>query len=175
MGGAVLTSLVPSLKPMGESKVFLNSMEKRMYAVLGRLGASVSLRPLPKEAGGLIWGTTEGAAAGAGGGGDGAGAATGGGTAGGSCFKVSTYLAFSSAYLYVVYDIPCSYAGHRGNVCQHMPCCYGATWCTGGAQNGWHISNQPPLSICHSNVASKAYLLAQTCTGIPLQCRKARL
>lgn len=108
MKGGEQTNLVPSLKPMDESKVFLNSMEKRMYAVLGRLGASVSFLPLPKEAGGLIWGTTAGAAAGTGGGGDGAGAATGGGTAGGSCFKVSTYLAFSSAYLHVVHHIPYS-------------------------------------------------------------------
>lgn len=88
----ILTSLVPSLKLMLESRVFLNSMEKRMYAVLGLLGASWSFLFLPL---GEVTPSARVAAV-VGSWGD----ATGGGEVGASCFRVSSYFAFSSAYLH---------------------------------------------------------------------------
>ena len=88
----ILTSLVPSLKLMLESRVFLNSMEKRMYAVLGLLGASWSFLFLPL--GEVTPSARVTAVVGS------WGDATGGGDVGASCFRVSSYLAFSSAYLH---------------------------------------------------------------------------
>ena len=88
-----LTSLVPALKPIRELRVFLYSMEKRMYAVLGRFGASASFLALPMIEGELTWGTVEGEGA------DAVGGAKGGGEVGASCFRVVSYLAFSTAYL----------------------------------------------------------------------------
>lgn len=113
-----LTSFVPSLKPMRELRVFLNSMEKRMYAVLGRFGASASFLALPMVEGELTWGTTEGEGA------DAVGGAKGGGEMGASCFRVISYLAFSIAYLNRPHADHQSKGGRHCSSCSLLHCTY---------------------------------------------------
>lgn len=117
-----LTSFVPSLKPMRELRVFLNSIEKRMYAVLGRFGASASLLALPMVEGELTWGTTEGEGAHA------VGGAKGGGEVGASCFRVISYLAFSIAYLSRPHADHQSNGGCHCTSCSLLHCTCAECW-----------------------------------------------